>query len=167
MSQLLLFPDPRLLQSCEPFDFQKDDLSGLVTALSDGLKQSRSTRPVSIAANQVGIMKRVFMMGGTAYVNPRILSKSSSPFQFKEGCLSSPGIYEMIQRSEEISLEYWDPMGRKHRDFLKGFESICAQHEMDHLDGIFWFSRMSKSAKRRVRNKSKLWNKHKIWENWT
>ena len=76
------------------------------------------------------------------YINPKIIEHSGKII-YEEGCLSFPGIYEKVNRHEKITLEYQDISGETHTVKATGIESVCLQHELDHLDGIVFIEKLS------------------------
>lgn len=92
------------------------------------------------AACQIGVSKRVIVINSNgfrqAFINPRITKHYGGKITVNEGCLSFPGVFVSIVRFKQAIIEGfdedWQPITRK----LKGPAAICAQHEVDHLDGI-------------------------------
>lgn len=110
-------------------------------------------RGIGLAANQIGITKRVFVMGSEnipgfpkpfALFNPRIIEASKEMIIDQEGCLSYPGLYLNVKRPEWIIAEYQDSQGHTHEIKIDGYLSKCFQHELDHLDGICFVDRVSR-----------------------
>ena len=100
---------------------------------------------IGLAANQVGLTKRVFVIGSRsipefpapfAIFNPRILSASKETSVFQEGCLSYPGLYLSIKRPAKITAEYQDSDANTHTVEMDGYVARCFQHELDHLNGV-------------------------------
>ncbi len=108
-------------------------------------------RGIGLAANQVGLPFRFFIVNATAdpeqpdeemvFINPEIIRKKGS-VEGEEGCLSLPELYGPVPRAEEIIVEAFDLEGQ-------GFEMECSdlmarvvQHENDHLDGVLFIDRM-------------------------
>ncbi len=75
-------------------------------------------------------------------INPKILESSGSII-YQEGCLSIPGFYEDVQRSEFIKVEYQDRLGNKLSCEYEGLTAIAFQHEVDHLNGILFIEKLS------------------------
>tara|TARA_R100000951_G_scaffold112363_1_gene112591 strand:- start:970 stop:1431 length:462 start_codon:yes stop_codon:yes gene_type:complete len=96
---------------------------------------------VGLAAPQVGLSKRVFIMqptnGFTLFMaNPVITKSSVMRMKFKEGCLSIPNKQVTTNRSRQVTIDYIDSFGKEQTIRLGGRDAIVAQHEIDHLDGI-------------------------------
>ncbi len=99
---------------------------------------------IGIAANQIGINKRVFVVNVKEpiyFINPTITNKSDNTFLSMEGCLSFPNKHSLVKRHSEVTIKSDNfPNGivfsaetENENDML---ECACIQHEMDHLDGI-------------------------------
>lgn len=100
---------------------------------------------IGLAANQIGLTKRVFVMGSTsidgfpkpfALFNPKIIAISDETSSFKEGCLSYPGLWLTIKRPAKIVAEYQDSDANTHTVEMDGYVARCFQHELDHLNGV-------------------------------
>ncbi len=107
---------------------------------------------IGLAANQIGITKRVFTLGNSnilgfpkpfAVFNPRILEYSHELELFKEGCLSYPGLFLMIKRPKSILAEYQDSNGNTITAKMDGLVARVFQHEYDHLDGVCFVDKVS------------------------
>ena len=107
---------------------------------------------IGLAANQIGITKRVFVMGSYsipefpepfALFNPKIVEASEEMITDKEGCLSYPGLFLSVKRPSWIVAEYQDAKGNIRDIRVDGYLSKCFQHELDHLDGICFVDRVS------------------------
>lgn len=105
----------------------------------------RQQHGIGLAASQVGISRRLFVMQVHGRIrhcfNPEIVESSESQTFFAEGCLSFPGDSCNIERPDEISVRYQDHEGVWIHDRLQGLEARCFQHELDHLDGITMWDR--------------------------
>ena len=109
------------------------------------LQIMRKENGIGLAATQIGISKRIFVMevsGITrACFNPEILQSSQNLVDFNEGCLSFPGEQCTIKRPDSISVKYHNVQGVIIQEELSGLEARCFQHELDHLDGITMWDR--------------------------
>ena len=151
---ILRWPDARLSQVCDPID-PDEDLGALVRDMFETMYNAPGR---GLAAPQVGVMKRLFVMDcgwkegdmtPMVCINPEILSAEGMA-PGSEGCLSIPGVLAEVMRPERILLRFRDLEGRVQEVELDGFEARCAQHELDHLDGIVTFDRLSDEARRVV-----------------
>jgi len=107
---------------------------------------------VGLAAPQINQSLRLAVaeVDGKVYylINPEITSYSQEKIVFEEGCLSLPGQFFPIIRSEEITLRYQNEKGLPKKMRAKGFLAIVIQHEVDHLDGILIINRYKKQQKK-------------------
>jgi peptide deformylase len=132
-----------LIQASTEWDFINDgDAKQLEKDMIDFML---SKNGIGLAANQVGLTKRVFVMGSLsipgfpepfALFNPKILKFSDEMSVFQEGCLSYPGLYLNIKRPEKITAEYQDSDANTHTVEMDGYVARCFQHELDHLNGV-------------------------------
>lgn len=105
--------------------------------------QNPENEGVGIAAPQVGILRRLvavqrFDKEGEPFeffINPEIVDKDSTFVAGGEGCLSVPEIYDDVERSQRITLRYYDTDFVQHEEVVEGFTAVIFQHEIDHLDG--------------------------------
>ncbi len=148
---ILYWPDPRLSTVCDPVA-PEDDLGGLIRAMFDTMYAAPGR---GLAAPQVGVLKRLFVMDcgwkdgemtPMVCINPEIIY-AEGMVPGSEGCLSIPGVLAEVMRPERIVLRYFDQEGTAQEVPLDGFEARCAQHELDHLDGIVTFDRLSPEAR--------------------
>lgn len=109
------------------------------------LSVMRRENGIGLAAPQIGISKRVFVMEIEnmirACFNPEILELSQNTLEFDEGCLSFKGDSCTITRPAEISVRYQNYRGDWYTERLSGLGARCFQHEIDHLDGITMWDR--------------------------
>ena len=103
---------------------------------------------LGIAANQVGHSYRIFAMTGSpenyVFVNPKIVNMEGLTSEAMEGCLSFPGLGFKIERYNELRLRFMAPDGQTYTKKFKGMSARIIQHEMDHLNGIPFWSSLSK-----------------------
>ena len=112
-------------------------------------KLRESKNGIGLAANQIGINKRVCIVNvkePLVLINPKIVEKSEETFVFPEGCLSFPKKKIRTERHESITVkaDNYDSklsFSANSKDINDAFECCCVQHEIDHLDGITMFDR--------------------------
>ena len=110
---------------------------------------SKSENGIGLAANQIGINKRVCVINvkePLVLINPRIVEHSEEQFMFAEGCLSFPGKHVRTGRHTSVTVEADNHEGKlsfsaDSEDINDAFECACVQHEIDHMDGITMFDR--------------------------
>ncbi|MFK7825541.1 MAG: peptide deformylase [Oligoflexales bacterium] len=86
------------------------------------------------------------------FINPTI-EKKSGKARYMEGCLSFPEIYDYVDRAETIVVKAKDEFGKEFSVEATGLFSICLQHEIDHIDGIVFISRMSRLKAQMIKKK--------------
>ena len=138
-----LGPQETLTQVSTPWDFKTDgDAEALEKAMCDFMIANHG---IGLAANQIGIAKRVFVIGSNningfpspfALFNPEILRVSEEQELMKEGCLSYPDLWLSIKRPAVIEVQYQDSKGNTHEVAMSGLIARCFQHELDHLNGV-------------------------------
>jgi peptide deformylase len=138
-----LGPQETLVQVSTPWKFGVDgDAEALEKAMCEFMVENHG---IGLAANQIGIAKRVFVMGSNgidgfptpfALFNPKILRASEEQELMKEGCLSYPDLWLSIKRPAVIEVEYQDSKGNTHEAAMSGLIARCFQHELDHLNGV-------------------------------
>ncbi len=145
-----LGPHESLVQVSTPWEFGIDgDAKELEKSMIDFMIENKG---IGLAANQIGISKRVFVMGSNniegfptpfALFNPVIKEASSELVLDEEGCLSYPGLYLKVKRPTWVLAEYQDSRGNTHEIKVDGYISKCFQHELDHLNGVCFVDRVS------------------------
>lgn len=144
---LIKYPDPILTTPCEEFNFQNPpgDPYELSVALMQLMNEYKG---VGLAANQVGVPFRVFVMKGYpenfVCYNPKIVYQSDETEMMDEACLSFPGINVKIKRPKDIRVRFQTPSGETTTMNFTGMTARVFQHELDHLDGVLFFNRANK-----------------------
>jgi peptide deformylase len=107
---------------------------------------------IGLAANQIDITKRIFVMGSNthtdfpkpfAVINPVIIESSTKFIEDTEGCLSYPNLWLKIKRPEWVVGGFYTVDGIYQEEKFKGYAAKCFQHELDHLDGICFVDKVS------------------------
>lgn len=139
---ILTFPDPLLRQKAKPVT-QFD--TALADTLNNMVETMRASNGVGLAATQVGIMSRLFVLEFKKYrlkmVNPEIIKISGPEHTLEEACLSLPNVARMVTRPHTVLVSYQSEDGTAHKEVFKGFTARIIQHELDHLDGILIIDR--------------------------
>ena len=151
LAQIRQYPDPVLrLRANEVQDFD-DDLRRLADRM---LRLMEDANGVGLAANQVGVVRRIFVFhpdaegDPVAVVNPRIVARGDEAESDDEGCLSMPGIQVPVERATTVTLEGKDPEGNDVSYELSELGARVAQHELDHLDGVLIIERTTDDARK-------------------
>jgi|TARA_Y100000310_G_scaffold129397_1_gene128527 peptide deformylase len=134
---ILAFPNPRLRNKSVDVE-EHENMRGVVNNMVETMYTHQG---VGLAAPQIGIRKNLIIFDPsddmsklTAMVNPIIKAKDGEVYTNEE-CLSVPNMKARIKRSKNIKVKYRDLDGDTITKDFSGFESICIQHEMDHLKG--------------------------------
>jgi peptide deformylase len=150
---ILRFPDHRLCATAQRLVVFDEDLCSLATDLLDTL---RAASAIGITATHIGVLKRLAVIelaaadGVRTYVNPEIVWASADMIRHEEGSVSMPGVTEEIERHARVRVSYQDLSGVEKIKEADGLLSVCLQHEVDQLDGIFWIYRLSRLKRDRV-----------------
>lgn len=145
-----LGPHDTLVQKSDLWNFSIDQDAELLE--SDMINFMIAANGIGLAANQINIAKRVFVMGSKnipgfpepfALFNPRIVESSKDLVLDQEGCLSYPGLFLMVKRPSWVIAEYQNSKGDLIEAKFDGYLAKCFQHELDHLDGICFVDKVS------------------------
>lgn len=165
---ILIYPHPVLKQVAEKVESFDRKLNEFCQNM---LKTMYHAPGIGLAAPQVGISKRIFVcdvdydrtkigeddpeteekedliyelkhLNPKIYINPELVVTEGET-TYEEGCLSLPGVFDTVKRHKKVELQYQDLSGKIHYEPVDGLHSICAQHEIDHLDGILFIERLS------------------------
>lgn len=154
--EILHYPDPRLRNKATPIEVVDDNIRQLG---EDMLETMYAAPGIGLAATQVNIHKRLLVVDVSenhesplCLINPEILTSEGSE-EMDEGCLSVPGIYEMVQRAERIHFRALNLEGEEFEMQVDGLLSVCVQHEIDHLHGKLFVDYLSPLKQRRIRKK--------------
>ena len=162
MTEFKLGPHQSLVIKGDPWLFDQDgDAEQLEKQMIDFMLANKG---IGLAANQINLTKRVFVMGSYtipgfptpfALFNPKIIESSKEQVLDQEGCLSYPGLYLTVKRPQWVVAEYQDSQGTIREIKIDGYLSKCFQHELDHLDGVCFVDKVSqlklKLAMKKVR----------------
>jgi peptide deformylase len=149
MLQIVEYPHPALRYLSKPLRRVDATLRALVARMFELMYEANG---VGLAANQVNLPYRLFVMNPTgdpsgkdeelAVINP-VLSRRRGRSEADEGCLSLPGLYAPVARSEHIALSGFTLTGEPLRLELSGMKARIVQHETDHLDGVLFIDKVS------------------------
>ena len=152
--EILTYPNEMLTTHCRLFDFDNPpfDPHQVSKEMIDLCNQKRG---VSLSANQVGIPYRLFIMLGSdtyACFNPKIIN-SKDEILLEETCLSYPGLSVKVKRFGEVRLRFQTPSGGTDTRTFHGVSARIIQHEIDHLDGIPFYTRANRYHRELAFNK--------------
>lgn len=158
---VLLASHPALSTKATPVtEFDKN----LRQQLNDMTETMYADRGIGLAANQVGILKRIIVMDVGEdnsltkdpdpikqqlyyFINPEIEWTSDEKTIFEEGCLSVPGQGILVERSTSLRLRYQDETGKEKIETFHGLQARCILHEIDHTNGKTMLDYLSKLKK--------------------
>ena len=154
--EILHFPDPRLRVRAKPVTTVDD----AVRTLADDMLETMYAAPgIGLAATQVNVPLRVITIDVSddrsepvVLINPE-LSDTQGSVSTEEGCLSVPGIYDQVDRAEQIRYRALDRDGNPYEAEADGLLAVCIQHEMDHLEGKLFVDYLSGLKRQRIRKK--------------
>lgn len=153
---ILRYPDPRLYEKAAPVERVDDDIRRLVADMAETMYAAPG---IGLAATQVEVHKQVIVIDISedksqliTLINPRIISREGEQV-CEEGCLSVPGIYERVARSERIVVRALNLQGESFDLPAEGLLAVCIQHEMDHLLGKVFVEYLSRLKQTRIRSR--------------
>ncbi len=154
--EILHFPDQRLRQTALPVQQIDVEISQLA---EDMLETMYAEGGIGLAATQVNRQVRVIVIDLSEQrerplilVNPQITAQSGLE-EMREGCLSVPDYFDVVERAEKIDYCYLDLQGNKVQDETDGLLAVCIQHEIDHLDGKLFIDYLSPLKRKRLKKK--------------
>lgn len=157
---ILIHPDPRLKKISAPVARITPEIE---TLAADMLATMYDAPGIGLAAPQVGVLSRVFVMDATrdpdadraplVLVNPEVVSVSEALNTYDEGCLSIPEQYAEVTRPAEVRLRWLGLDGRTHERDFDRLWATCAQHELDHLNGILFIDHISPMRRQMITRK--------------
>ncbi|MCC2548889.1 peptide deformylase [Hymenobacter sp. BT175] len=178
---IVAFGDPVLKTRAKdiPADFPAADLKQLI---DDMFATMYHANGVGLAAPQIGKSVRLFVIDSApmvddedeedeeaddepdpeaafeapvkrAFINPVLVSETGEEWGFEEGCLSIPGVREMVYRHETIVLRYEDESRQVREETFAGMTARVIQHEYDHLEGILFTDKISGFKKQLIKGK--------------
>ena len=132
---------------------------GLKKLVADMAETMYAAPGIGLAATQVDVHKQVIVVDVSerrdslvVLVNPEIV-EATGESDIEEGCLSVPGIYELVPRAERVKVRAYDQNGKAFTLEAQGLLAVCIQHEMDHLKGKVFIEYLSQLKQQRVRAK--------------
>ncbi len=152
MLNLVYHPDELLRKESEPVKNIDGSIAGLAREMVEAMREEHG---IGLAAVQVGRLTRIFVteVGGDdarIFINPEITATSDSQNTIEEGCLSIPGIYSDVKRSDACTVSAWDEQGRPFTLEADGMLARVIMHELDHLNGVLFFDHLRAGRRRRL-----------------
>ena len=149
--KILEYPNSSLNQKAEHVDEVSESTLIKIDKMLDLMY---SKHGVGLSSNQVGMTEAIFVMDcsedrdePSCFINPRVITGNGDCF-VEEGCLSFPNVMMKVPRFETVVIEYMDINGTILKKTFNGLESICVQHEIDHLEGKTFLDRVNRETRR-------------------
>jgi peptide deformylase len=155
---ILHYPDPRLREAGKPVEEITDDIKALVADMAETMYAAPG---VGLAATQIGVAKRIFVIDIAdegepsdlkVFINPEIVEKKGK-LEWTEGCLSFPGATESIDRASWVKVRALGVDGQPFELEAEDLLAVAVQHENDHLDGKLMIDRLGPLRKRLLHRK--------------
>jgi len=164
--EILLMGDPVLRSEAAPVSDFDDELRSLVRDMFETMYHADG---IGLAAPQIGVSLRVLVVDldrgedgeaegesrRVALVNPSVTWASDDTYKQSEGCLSIPGLEEVVRRPSEVRVEGFDPDGEPFAIEADDLFGRALQHEIDHLDGVLFLDRVSPLKRKMLMKKWK------------
>ena len=160
-----------------------EDYEGLETLLENMWETMYAASGVGLAAPQVGLGLRLFVVDASpfaededlsleeqtqlkdfkkAFINPVIEEESGEEWTFNEGCLSIPDVREDVKRQDKLTISYQNEAGKRVTESYSGLVARVIQHEYDHIEGILFTDKLSPLKKRLIKGKLTNISKGKV-----
>ena len=164
--KIFTYPEPVLKKIAEPVKNIDEELQEIIDQM---LETMYAAPGIGLAANQVGVLKRVIVFDGSPreeganpqiLINPEIVAAEGS-IKWDEACLSVPDFTAEVSRNANIQVKGLDRNGKPLELEAKNLLAVCLQHEIDHLDGILFIDRISRLKRALYKKKLKKMEKGK------
>lgn len=184
----LIKPTDQLLnevaKEVSPEDISSDFIQGVIKRMAEiasgkGHDKDDTRQMVGLAAPQIGVSLRIFLLNPDAYdstkpheiqafINPTVIERSETFIPGREGCWSCGNICGNVDRSDYIAIEAYNPQGIKENYNFKDFVARIVQHEIDHLDGIRFPDRIPENQPERLHwvEPHEFTDYREKWQNW-
>jgi peptide deformylase len=160
---ILRFPDPRLKKLAAPVRRIDESIIRLARDMAETMYEAPG---IGLAATQVDVHRQVIVIDVSetreqllTLINPEIVESDGAQVG-EEGCLSVPGIYDKVERAENVAVRYLDLAGQAQTLEADGLLAVCLQHEIEHLQGKVFVEHLSRL--KQIRIKAKLAKQAKI-----
>ena len=157
LRQILEFPDLRLRKVAKPVANVDDKIRKLIDDMFATMYEAQG---IGLAATQIDVHLRVVVIDlqneinePLIMINPEFEVLTQEIDEMQEGCLSVPGIYEVVKRPEHIRLRALNRVGNTFELEAYGLLAVCIQHECDHLNGKLFVDHLSNLKRSRIRSK--------------
>ena len=168
---IIHYPEPVLLTVGQPVS-DEEFSNGLGQLAADMFETMADAGGVGLAAPQVGVSKRLFVMDVPAgeeqrerhvLINPEVIQIEGEQTG-EEGCLSFPGLFQVVKREMRVIARALDLKGDEFELDVTGLAARCILHETDHCDGIVFLDRMTPLKREMAKRKIKTLQKTGEWD---
>ncbi|MBK7354241.1 MAG: peptide deformylase [Nitrosomonas sp.] len=156
--KILQYPDERLHKIAKAVPEITQDIHLLVKNMAETMYHASG---IGLAATQVDVHQRVIVIDISdtydqlnVFINPEIIAKTGDA-EFREGCLSLPGIFDKVKRAELVIVRALNLQGEYFETQAEGLLAVCIQHEIDHLEGKVFVEYLSRLKQSRIQTKLK------------
>ncbi|MBI5892245.1 MAG: peptide deformylase [Deltaproteobacteria bacterium] len=162
--EILKYPDPFLKKKTQHVEIIGADIEKLIDDMTETMYFARG---IGLAANQVGVDKRVVVLDVPdedekkdykkgenliAIINPEIIEQDGK-IKYEEGCLSVPGFNADVKRFASVKVRGLDKNGKGIEIYAEGLFAIALQHEIDHLNGMLFIDRLGRLKREFIKKK--------------
>ncbi|MEO6149292.1 MAG: peptide deformylase, partial [Mucilaginibacter sp.] len=144
---IIAFGDPVLRRKATAIE--PDEYPHIKQLVDDMFETMYGARGVGLAAPQIGLSMRLFVIDATvfddeepelkdfkkAFINAQIMQEEGEEWLFNEGCLSIPDVREDVSRKPMLKISYYDENWKHHEEVYSGMAARVIQHEYDHIEG--------------------------------
>lgn len=164
---IIYAPDPRLKVKCRPVEVVDQSVRDF---MRDMLETMYAAPGIGLSAPQVGDRRRIIVCDVAregedpqpiGLINPEIIWSSDDTHINEEGCLSLPDHFAEVERPRDVRIRYLDEAGNSQEIDAGGLLAACAQHEMDHLEGILFVDYLSPLKRNIILRKMKKLKRQK------
>ncbi|GAA4341245.1 peptide deformylase [Mucilaginibacter gynuensis] len=162
---IIAYGDPVLRKKAS--QIEPDEYPHIKQLVADMFETMYSARGVGLAAPQIGLSMRLFVIDASvfddeepqlkdfkkAFINAQIIEETGEEWAFNEGCLSIPEIREDVYRKPTVKISYYDEDWKHHEDTISGMAARVIQHEYDHIEGKLFTDKLSPLRKRLIQKR--------------
>lgn len=164
---VLAYGNSTLRKKCTDVELN-EDTKAIVANMFETMEFCRG---VGLAAPQVGLLSRIFVIDSTktnddderksksetpvreVFINAEMLEESGELVTYEEGCLSIPGVYGNVDRPKNIVIRYYDANLKLQEKSFTGFAARIIQHEYDHIEGVLFIDKLKPIKKQLIKRK--------------
>ena len=150
--KVITLGDDTLRKKAKKIDKIDDEIVDTARSMLELIKIDKG---VGVAGPQIGLLKRIFVVHvegdeERVFINPSILETSHTTSKYEEGCLSVPGVYANVVRSESIKIQAWNIKGRPFTLEASGLLARVILHEYDHLEGVLFLDHVPEKKREKL-----------------